>query len=233
MVDGVHRYTSPVEFHYQEKSVIPFGQIDAGDLQTGSYRISYDARFLDPWVGFRAGVIWDNGGGQQNWDVQSMEYSDHRFEALLVGGDLSGSTGIGAGGVPVYLNQWYHMDILIDSGYVSISMDGVLILEGSVELYDMDNIGFGVWRANAEFDNILIVRLSWPHDGDVNGDGQVDVRDLLRAMQILNGQYIPSQEEQDRWDVAPLVNGVPEPDGLNTLGDYLILQRKILGVINF
>jgi hypothetical protein len=69
--------------------------------------------------------------------------------------------------------------------------------------------------------------------GDVNGDGEVDVRDLLLAMQILNGQYIPTQEEQDRWDVAPLVNGVPEPDGQNTLGDYVVLQRKVLGIINF
>ena len=59
------------------------------------------------------------------------------------------------------------------------------------------------------------------------------IRDLLLAMQILNGQYIPSQEEQGRWDVAPLVNDVPEPNQQNNLGDYLILQRKVLGIINF
>jgi predicted Zn-dependent protease len=71
-------------------------------------------------------------------------------------------------------------------------------------------------------------------NGDANGDGLVDVRDLLRAMQTLNGQYSnPTQEELDRWDVAPLVNGVPEPDQQNNLGDYLILQRKVLGIINF
>lgn len=69
-------------------------------------------------------------------------------------------------------------------------------------------------------------------DGDVNGDGQVDVADLSLAMRILNGEYIPTQKEQDRWDVAPLVNGVPEPDGQNTLGDYLVLQKKILGIVN-
>ena len=70
--------------------------------------------------------------------------------------------------------------------------------------------------------------------GDANGDGLVDVRDLLRVMQTLNGQYPnPIQEELDRWDVAPLVNGVPEPDQKNNLGDYLILQRKVLGIINF
>jgi len=70
-------------------------------------------------------------------------------------------------------------------------------------------------------------------NGDVNGDGYVDIRDLLRAQQILNGQYIPSQVEQDRWDVAPLVNGVPQPNHQNDLGDYLILLRKVTGEINF
>ena len=71
-------------------------------------------------------------------------------------------------------------------------------------------------------------------DGDANGDGQVDVRDLLRVLRTLNGQYQnPSQAELDRWDVAPLVNGVPESDQQNNLGDYLILLQKVLGVINF
>jgi hypothetical protein len=52
-------------------------------------------------------------------------------------------------------------------------------------------------------------------------------------MRILNGQYTPTQEEQDRWDVAPLVNGVPQPDLQNTVGDFLVLQRKVLGIIHF
>ena len=70
-------------------------------------------------------------------------------------------------------------------------------------------------------------------DGDVDGDGLVDVADLLIAMQILNGQYMPTQAEQNRWDVAPLVNGAPQPDGQNTLGDYVVLQQKIIGQLNF
>lgn len=70
-------------------------------------------------------------------------------------------------------------------------------------------------------------------NGDVNGDGQVDIADLLLAMRILQGQYIPTPQEQARWDVAPLVNGVPQPDQQNNLGDYTVLQRKVLGIINF
>ena len=70
-------------------------------------------------------------------------------------------------------------------------------------------------------------------DGDINDDSQVDVADLLLAMRILNGQYTPTPEEQARWDVAPLVNGMPQPDGQNTLGDYVVLQQKIIGQLNF
>ncbi len=70
-------------------------------------------------------------------------------------------------------------------------------------------------------------------DGDVNGDGQVDTADLLLAMRILQGLHIPSPQEQARWDVAPLVNGVPQPDQQNNVGDYTVLQRKVLGIINF
>jgi len=70
-------------------------------------------------------------------------------------------------------------------------------------------------------------------DGDINDDGMVDVRDLLLAMRILSGLYTPTQQEQERWDVAPLVNDAPEPDQQNNVGDYSVLLRKVLGQITF
>ena len=69
--------------------------------------------------------------------------------------------------------------------------------------------------------------------GDVNGDGNVDVRDLQLAARILAGVYSPTSEEQERWDVAPLVNGAPVPDGQNTPADYVVLLRKVLGIITY
>ena len=72
-----------------------------------------------------------------------------------------------------------------------------------------------------------------PPDGDVNGDGNVDVADLLLAVRILTGQYTPTGIEQSRWDVAPIVNGEPVPNGQNNVGDYLVQLRKVAGVISF
>lgn len=64
---------------------------------------------------------------------------------------------------------------------------------------------------------------------DVNGDSQVNAADLLIALQILMGSRIPTMYELAILDVAPLVNGVPTPDGDFNLGDYLVLQRIVLG----
>jgi hypothetical protein len=52
-------------------------------------------------------------------------------------------------------------------------------------------------------------------------------------MQILQGKHIPTPEEEARIDVAPLVNGEPMPDGEINLGDYVVLQRKVIGQISF
>jgi len=71
------------------------------------------------------------------------------------------------------------------------------------------------------------------NDGDVNNNGQVNVADLVIAMQILTGQKVATPLELAHLDVGPLVGGIPSPDGLYNLGDYLVLLRKVTGMINF
>lgn len=85
----------------------------------------------------------------------------------------------------------------------------------------------------AFLNGFVSVRAAIQPDGDINNDTRVDMLDLLLAMRILNGQYTPTQDEQDRWDVAPLVGGIPQPDAQNNLGDYVVLKRKIVGSISF
>lgn len=101
-------------------------------------------------------------------------------------------------------------------------------------LFDTDGDGYGdgeeVAAGSDPLDDTSIPLLA---SGDINDDGQVNVVDLLLASQILLGVYAPTPEEQARWDVAPLVYGIPEPDSQNTLGDFVVLQRKVLGLINF
>ena len=66
-------------------------------------------------------------------------------------------------------------------------------------------------------------------NGDLTGDGLVDVRDLLLGQQAIIGSTILDDNQLKRGDVAPLVGGVPESDGKFNLGDMLIILRIIHG----
>jgi hypothetical protein len=71
------------------------------------------------------------------------------------------------------------------------------------------------------------------HDGDVNIDGDVNVLDLLWGEQSLSGTRGLLPEQEAHGDVAPLVSGVPQPDGVFDLGDLPILSRIALGGLDF
>jgi len=70
-------------------------------------------------------------------------------------------------------------------------------------------------------------------DGDMNNDGVVNAADVLIATRILTGQQIITSLQSLHGDVAPLVGGLPSPDGRFDLGDLLVIQRKALGLVDF
>ena len=72
-----------------------------------------------------------------------------------------------------------------------------------------------------------------PADGDINIDGQVDAAEVLLAHRIEQGQMTPTAEQFKHGDVAPLVGGIPTPNGVIDAGDLLLNQRKALGLVNF
>jgi len=71
------------------------------------------------------------------------------------------------------------------------------------------------------------------HDGDINIDDGVDVIDLLWAQQALQGSRTLNPVQRLHGDVAPLVTGVPLPDGLFNSGDLVILYRIALDGLAF
>lgn len=91
-------------------------------------------------------------------------------------------------------------------------------------------------------DNIEISASSNPNDaqsipggssGDANGDGVVDVRDILLLQKFVLGQSVATVDQTLRADVAPLSSGLPMPDGILNAADLVILQRLVLGDISF
>ena len=78
-----------------------------------------------------------------------------------------------------------------------------------------------------------VAPLGADHDGDVNIDGEVSVVDLLWGQQTLQGARSLSPLQQSHGDVAPLVAGIPQPDGVFNLGDVLVIQRILSGAMDF
>ena len=69
-------------------------------------------------------------------------------------------------------------------------------------------------------------------DGDLNLDGVVNAADVLIATRVVQGNLAPGSY-LGHGDVAPLVGGVPSPNGVINAGDLLVIQRKALGMVNF
>lgn len=67
--------------------------------------------------------------------------------------------------------------------------------------------------------------VSFPADGDLNGDGVIDVGDLVILIRIVHEIVAPTAEQAVRGDVHP----PGAPDGMLDLRDYLRLQRMVLG----
>ena len=69
--------------------------------------------------------------------------------------------------------------------------------------------------------------------GDLNNDGVVDIRDAMAALRMSLGMDPISAQALAHGDVAPLANGVPQPDGTIDAGDVLLILRKVVGMADF
>ena len=69
--------------------------------------------------------------------------------------------------------------------------------------------------------------------GDTDGDGAVAVEDALSAVQVWAGRKAPDESQRQSMDVAPIVGGVPRPNGIIDTGDAVAILGVIVGINNF
>jgi len=69
--------------------------------------------------------------------------------------------------------------------------------------------------------------------GDINGDGTIDMTDALLVLRIAAGLDAPTASDLASGDVAPLVNGAPQPDGKIDIGDVVAILRRAAGLTNW
>jgi len=128
---------------------------------------------------------------------------------------------------------------LVSTAVFNINIYGDADFDGMNDLWELNNFstlsrdGLGDFDGDgiSDLDEYLISITS--PDGDLNSDGIVNVVDMLLAQKILNGQISITQLQLSHGDVAPLINGMPAPDGLFNVADMLIISRKISGLTSF
>lgn len=67
-------------------------------------------------------------------------------------------------------------------------------------------------------------------DGTLNGTGKPTVQDALRSIRLVVNQSSPSAAELAHYDIGPLVNGKPNPNGKIEIVDAILILRKALGL---
>lgn len=66
--------------------------------------------------------------------------------------------------------------------------------------------------------------------GTINSDGKPTVTDALRSIRIVVNQLTPTAQELASYDIGPLVNGKPNPNGKIEIVDAILILRKALGL---
>ncbi len=67
-------------------------------------------------------------------------------------------------------------------------------------------------------------------NGDVNGDGTIDIKDAMKVLRLSLGLEASTAEHKLRGDVAPVLNGASRPDGVLDVFDVIYLIEKIVGL---
>jgi len=70
-------------------------------------------------------------------------------------------------------------------------------------------------------------------DGNFKGTGVAEISDALLALRIAVGLREPSPLEFLHGNVAPLANGVPDPDDKIDIADALAILSKVVGLLSF
>jgi len=78
-----------------------------------------------------------------------------------------------------------------------------------------------------------IIKSTTTPNGDINGDGVVDVADALKVLRIAVGLDIATSYNYATADVAPLSDGIPAPDGVINIADALVILEKAVGLKNW
>lgn len=115
-------------------------------------------------------------------------------------------------------------DTLLDGDELNVYMTSPLLPDTDSDGFD-DNV-----ELDAGSDPNSNSSIPGSASGDINGDGVVNTADVLLTTRIVLGTLTPTTNQLLRGDAAPIVSGVPVPDGTINAGDLVVIQRKALAL---
>lgn len=157
-------------------------------------------------------------------DVNSNMLSTFDINHPVIAVSTSGCGTVSPAG-PVVLNkggsQTFTFQASTGSYLADVKVDGVSV--GIVPSYSFTNV-----TANRTIQAAFIIP-----DGDINNNGVVDSTDNNLALRIAVKLDPQTPLALAHGDVAPLVNGVPAPNGVVDISDALQISRKVSGQISW
>lgn len=211
------------------------GMQSIGDLPTGG-EVSYGFAINDnaqvvgrgnTETGDRA-FVWTATAGMQS--IGTLGFGSYAYAINNAGTIVGHTTVAGAHNAFIWTNNtgMTNLNEIIQSKYPGWTL---------LEAYDINENGWIIGLAtnpNGYQEGFLLQPVSIiPALGDLNGDTIVDIADYVIAELILAEAMTPTLEQRSSLDIAPIVNGIPNPDGVINAADLLLLGKYLLGEITF
>ena len=216
--------TAPADVTVEATAVttpVALGEATAHDDLDGAVAVTHDAP-----AAFALGatvVTYSaiDAAGNTGTAVQTVTVVDTTAPVLTVPADVSVETNIAAA-IAVDIGTATATDIF---GPVTIGNDAPSAFPPGVTLVTWTAADANGNSASGQQTVTVSYTSSIVPDGDVNGDGLLNLADLLLAQRHVLGIVTLDADQIARGDLFP----VGSPDGLLTASDLLLIQRAVLG----
>jgi len=152
-----------------------------------------------------------------------------------ISGTVTGDTGcsLQLGGVKLY--DWFSEGLVAEGSVTGARYSLTGLPDGTYKLLYQVNGQPRWYRASGELTDATPLVVSGGsaltainHTESCSAGGELTVLDALKALRIAVGLDLSTPELAVKYDVAPVLDGVPEPDGKIDLADALVLLQRAL-----